>query len=1120
METSPPPPPPPPPPPSPPPPSRVRRVPPNMPSACVTRATKYLEEKQRVRHIKAKSRAVKYGYHQRSLIPIDAPPLSPPSQPPQPPQPSQPLQQNATVDSYGIPTTSAVDTSRRKAHEEGIYTLPLGTNFVNALKVAPPSAPPALVKFNRRHRGVGKVRVLLRLAKNNTESAQFLDVNDRKKQITISDPTAPILTQFRRKHVRSVAPKTFAFDSIMTSDATQTDMCNASLVEVIHSVLSGTDGCIACYGQARLGKSSIMVGFDDCPDRLGIVPTSISWLFKLIEHQRQKTKCHFAVSVSALEVNSLIDQVQDLLLDHRVGPPVSWNGVDSGPGGLENLNQTLLNVISPEGAAYYLDCALHASRQIKGIDSDDEQRKILAKFSHFCFTVHLRQKVKESSGRAVVLSSRLYLIDLASCEKPPGLSAQIFPKMKDGTSVTSLLSLGNILMAVANGEKRLTHKESKLTQLLQESLGNPSCRTNIIVHVSSLPQHYQDTLAVVQLSSRIHKMRKRRSRFSGTSSSGGESSSEESHRRRYRWRPLGGRRHRNLSTGTNSSSDGNGNGKIAGPPPSRDVISPDESDYLRTRPLLSDIPDSSWTSDSDKEKEQNLVAKATGDETVETGDTAIYVGGGKETEGEGPPGDDDDDDDDDAHRAEAYVQDGPSVEKKGNDDEDDVFLSPRHERELTAYIEKLLKESPSVPPPFPSMRSHTTSLRLPTATATANRPRTTSERFQDSANGGGGAESRPPSVALQSWRPLQASSSDFLTPGGGGGGGGGVGRLTSLLGRLLALDTGGGFAPITLSPADSAAMVVAAAAATSGGGNGNSDILPMRTSSFKHCKSEVGTASSAVAPPRLLAAALKRVKPTFGPYTFDNLSPETLDERYGEHGSPMRSVGKSFPPPLPRVESSAPPPPPQSAPPPPPRSPVKKRPPPPPQEPPPPPPARRRSATMTQLERPRSLVQQRSMPAALGKERGSGRGSSWVKSRASSVCESTAESDHTWRSSTQLLRKSPRGRVKGKRNRRRPASEVIRVSNGGGEEVEDAEKEIGVDALGVKNKKLKKKKGSWPARLLRKIFKRKSSGSKGVSNPAHNIDEDPFAESLAVREARLHPIKPKPRSSKNSLTLV
>ena len=29
----------------------------------------------------------------------------------------------------------------------------------------------------------------------------------------------------------------------------------------------------------------------------------------------------------------------------------------------QNLNQTLLNVISPEGAAYYLDCALHASRQ-------------------------------------------------------------------------------------------------------------------------------------------------------------------------------------------------------------------------------------------------------------------------------------------------------------------------------------------------------------------------------------------------------------------------------------------------------------------------------------------------------------------------------------------------------------------------------------------------------------------------------------------------------------------------------------------------------------------------------------------------------------------------------------
>ena len=53
-------------------------------------------------------------------------------------------------------------------------------------------------------------------------------------------------------------------------------------------------------------------------------------------------------------------------------------------------------------------------------------------------------------------------------------------------------------------------RENKLTQLLQESVGNMSCRTHLIVHVSSLPQHYHDNLLVLQFASRIRKTRKQR----------------------------------------------------------------------------------------------------------------------------------------------------------------------------------------------------------------------------------------------------------------------------------------------------------------------------------------------------------------------------------------------------------------------------------------------------------------------------------------------------------------------------------------------------------------------------------------------------------------------------------
>ena len=50
--------------------------------------------------------------------------------------------------------------------------------------------------------------------------------------------------------------------------------------------------------------------------KLGVVPTAISWLFKSIHEQKQKSSSRFSVRVSALEVTggSVHETVTDLLL--------------------------------------------------------------------------------------------------------------------------------------------------------------------------------------------------------------------------------------------------------------------------------------------------------------------------------------------------------------------------------------------------------------------------------------------------------------------------------------------------------------------------------------------------------------------------------------------------------------------------------------------------------------------------------------------------------------------------------------------------------------------------------------------------------------------------------------
>lgn len=56
------------------------------------------------------------------------------------------------------------------------------------------------------------------------------------------------------------------------------------------------------------------------------------------------------------------------------------------------------------------------------------------------------------------------------------------------------------------------NRDTKIAQLLRDSLGNITCRTCMIAHVSSAIPHYNETLQVIQLAARIHRMRRRKTK--------------------------------------------------------------------------------------------------------------------------------------------------------------------------------------------------------------------------------------------------------------------------------------------------------------------------------------------------------------------------------------------------------------------------------------------------------------------------------------------------------------------------------------------------------------------------------------------------------------------------------
>ncbi|KAI5937785.1 Kinesin-like protein KIF26B [Manis javanica] len=428
--------------------------------------------------------------------------------------------------------------SKKKKHRPStsVAEPPLfATSFSGILQTSPPPAPPCLLRAVNKVKdtpGLGKVKVMLRicstLARDTAESSSFLKVDPRKKQITLYDPLTCGGQNAFQKRGNQVPPKMFAFDAVFPQDASQAEVCAGTVAEVIQSVVNGADGCVFCFGHAKLGKSYTMIGKDDSMQSLGIIPCTISWLFKLINERKEKTGARFSVRISAVEVWGKEENLRDLLSEVATGSLQDGQS----PGvylcedpicGTQLQNQSELRAPTAEKAAFFLDAAI-ASRRGHQQDCDEDDHRN----SHMLFTLHIYQYRMEKSGKGGMSGgrSRLHLIDLGSCVKA-------LSKNREGSSglCLSLSALGNVILALVNGSKHIPYKESKLTMLLRESLGNVNCRTTMIAHISAAAGNYAETLSTIQIASRVLRMKKKKTKYT-SSSSGGESSCEEGRMRR------------------------------------------------------------------------------------------------------------------------------------------------------------------------------------------------------------------------------------------------------------------------------------------------------------------------------------------------------------------------------------------------------------------------------------------------------------------------------------------------------------------------------------------------------------------------------------------------------------
>ncbi|WPH03118.1 Hypothetical protein R9X50_00599300 [Acrodontium crateriforme] len=301
--------------------------------------------------------------------------------------------------------------------------------------------------------------------------------------------------------------------------------------DLIQSVVDGYNVSILSYGQTGSGKTYGMSG----PD--GIIPSSIGLL--LSEMQRVKEKgWEYEVDASFVEVYN--ETLNDLLGDAKTwddGSDSSTKGKKkekhevhhdpvTGKTSVSNINSISLWP-APEGEGRRLrsspsknnasdisESASYIEETVAQLlETSNKNRRVAAtkanersSRSHSIFILTLRGHCDATGDKS---EGVLNLVDLAGCERLNESGAEGNRKKETQAINKSLSALGDVIAALGEGKTHIPYRNSKLTYLLQNSLGGTatngkSSRTLMLLHLSPLQQHYQESKNSLLFGSKVH----------------------------------------------------------------------------------------------------------------------------------------------------------------------------------------------------------------------------------------------------------------------------------------------------------------------------------------------------------------------------------------------------------------------------------------------------------------------------------------------------------------------------------------------------------------------------------------------------------------------------------------
>ncbi|XP_055629414.1 kinesin-like protein Klp61F [Toxorhynchites rutilus septentrionalis] len=291
--------------------------------------------------------------------------------------------------------------------------------------------------------------------------------------------------------------KKFTFDRAFDVYSKQPEVYHAVVAPYIEEVLSGFNCTVFAYGQTGTGKTYTMVG-EEQPElsagweddtKTGIIPRAVNHLFD----ELRMTELEFSMRISYLELYN--EELCDLLsTDDTVKIRIYDDVNKKGSVIVQGLEE--IPVHSKDDVYKLLGKGQERRRTASTLMNAQSSR------SHTIFSIIVHIKENGIDGEELLKIGKLNLVDLAGSENITKAGNEKGIRTRETVNINqSLLTLGRVITALVERTPHIPYRESKLTRLLQESLGGRT-KTSIIATISPGHKDFEETMSTLEYAHR------------------------------------------------------------------------------------------------------------------------------------------------------------------------------------------------------------------------------------------------------------------------------------------------------------------------------------------------------------------------------------------------------------------------------------------------------------------------------------------------------------------------------------------------------------------------------------------------------------------------------------------